>query len=72
MQTTILFSNLSDRPTIYLSSSFGFSAFVSPAVKELNKKIEALENTVITLDNEEKGSFIFKICCHFVLGLGLT
>jgi hypothetical protein len=26
---------------------------------------------VITLDNEEKRSFIFKICC-LVLGLGLT
>jgi hypothetical protein len=30
------------------------------------------KNTVITLDNEEKSEFLFKICCNFRLGLGLS
>jgi hypothetical protein len=39
-----------------LTSSFGLSAFVSPAVKRIfEQKIEALEeDTVITLDTEER------------------
>lgn len=62
--------------TNYLSSSFGLSAFVSPAVKReiFEQKIEALEeNTVITLDTEERsGRSYLKYAAIFVLGLGLT
>jgi len=62
--------------TNYLTSSFGLSAFVSPAVKRevFEQKIEAIEeNTVITLDTEERssGSYL-KYAAIFVLGLGLT
>ncbi|TDE04891.1 HU domain-containing protein [Flavobacterium hiemivividum] len=62
--------------TNYLSSSFGLSAFVSPAVKReiFEQKIEALEeNTVITLDTEERSSRSYlKYAAIFVLGLGLV
>lgn len=62
--------------TNYLTSSFGLSAFVSPAVKRelFEQKIEALEeDTVITLDTEERsGRSYLKYAAIFVLGLGLT
>lgn len=62
--------------TNYLSSSFGLSAFVSPAVKReiFEQKIEALEeNTVITLETEESsGRSYLKYAAIFVLGLGLA
>ena len=62
--------------TNYLSSSFGLSAFVSPAVKReiFEQKIEALEeNTVITLETEERsGRSYLKYAAIFVLGLGLA
>ena len=62
--------------TNYLTSSFGLSAFVSPAVKReiFEQKIEALEeDTVITLDTEERSSRSYlKYAAIFVLGLGLT
>ncbi|MEZ7506381.1 SPOR domain-containing protein [Flavobacterium sp. Arc2] len=62
--------------TNYLTSSFGLSAFVSPAVKReiFEQKIEAIEeNAVITLDTEERsGRSYLKYAAIFVLGLGLT
>jgi hypothetical protein len=62
--------------TNYLSSSFGLSAFVSPAVKReiFEQKIEELEaDTVITLDTEERsGRSYLKYAAIFVLGLGLA
>jgi hypothetical protein len=62
--------------TNYLTSSFGLSAFVSPLVKReiFEQKIEALEeNTVITLDTEERsGRSYLQYAAIFVLGLGLT
>jgi hypothetical protein len=62
--------------TNYLTSSFGLSAFVSPVVKReiFEQKIEALEeNTVITLDTEERsGRSYLQYAAIFVLGLGLT
>lgn len=62
--------------TNYLSSSFGLSAFVSPAVKReiFEQKIEELEaHTVITLDTEERsGRSYLKYAAIFVLGLGLA
>lgn len=62
--------------TNYLTSSFGLSAFVSPAVKReiFEQEIEALEeDTVITLDTEERsGRSYLKYAAIFVLGLGLT
>ncbi|NGY36713.1 SPOR domain-containing protein [Flavobacterium sp. XN-5] len=62
--------------TNYLSSSFGLSAFVSPVVKReiFEQKIDALEeNTVITLDTEERsGRSYLKYVAIFVLGLGLA
>lgn len=62
--------------TNYLTSSFGLSAFVSPVVKReiFEQKIEAIEeNTVITLDTEERsGRSYLQYAAIFVLGLGLT
>ena len=62
--------------TNYLSSSFGLSSFVSPAVKReiFEQKIAAIEeNTVIALDTEgRKGNSFLKYAAIFVLGLGLT
>jgi cell division septation protein DedD len=60
----------------YLSSSFGLTSFVSPAVKReiFEQKMEALEETkVITLDTEERtGSSYLKYAAIFILGLSLT
>jgi len=62
--------------TNYLTSSFGLSAFVSPAVKReiFEQKIEALEeDTIITLDTEERsGRSYLQYAAIFVLGLALT
>lgn len=60
----------------YLSSSFGLTSFVSPAVKReiFEQKMEALEETkVIALDTEERtGSSYLKYAAIFILGLSLT
>lgn len=60
----------------YLSSSFGLTSFVSPAVKReiFEQKMEALEETkVITLDTEERaGNSYLKYAAIFILGLSLT
>lgn len=62
--------------TNYLSSSFGLTAFVSPAVKReiFEKKIEALvENKVIAIDTEERAANSYlRYAAIFILGLGLT
>lgn len=62
--------------TNYLSSSFGLTSFVSPAVKReiFEQKMEALEETkVITLDTEERtGNSYLKYAAIFILGLSLT
>jgi hypothetical protein len=62
--------------TNYLSSSFGLTSFVSPAVKReiFEQKMEDLaESKVIDLDTEERrGNSYLKYAAIFILGLGLT
>ena len=61
--------------TNYLSSSFGLTSFVSPAVKReiFEQKTEAIdENKVIALDTAGRGHSYLKYAAIFILGLGLT
>jgi hypothetical protein len=61
--------------TNYLSSSFGLTSFVSPAVKReiFEQKTEAIdENKVIALDTAGRGNSYLKYAAIFILGLGLT